>query len=222
MIRKREVAKRVFAYELTRSTHQIEEEGLKYVLIPTGERVNRIFSVAVLLDKEEVGADTNLWRLRLSDPTGSFYAFVGKYQPDALEVVADINVPELVALVGKTRIFEGVTRKLVSIRPENIAVVDIPVRDYWIIETAKRTLSRIKNMEKDANDDVKLAKQIYDPDLNEYREMVKKALQTVKEDLEMIEKVEEREEKEEEEEELGFTGFEFEEEEFDLSDLLEE
>ncbi len=227
MIRRREVAKRVFAYELVRSTHQIEEEGLKYILIPSGERVNRIFSVAVLLDKEEVGADTNLWRLRLADPTGSFYAFVGKYQPEALEIVTDINIPELVALVGKTRVFEGVTRKLVSVRPENLAIVDISVRDYWIIETAKRTLERIKNMEKDESDDVKLAKQIYNPDLNELREMVKKALQTVKEDLEAVEKIErvgaeKKEEEKEEEEELGFTGFEFEEEEFDLSDLLEE
>jgi len=125
MIRKREVAKRIFAYELVRSTHQIEDSGLKYVLTPTGERANRIFSVAVLLDKEEIGADTNLWRLRLADPTGSFYAYVGKYQPDAIEIVADIDVPELIAVVGKIRVFEGISRKLVSVRPENIAVVDI-------------------------------------------------------------------------------------------------
>ena len=219
MIRRREVAKRVFAYELVRSTHQIEENGLKYVLTPTGERVNRIFSVAVLLDKEEIGADTNLWRLRLSDPTGSFYAYVGKYQPEALEVVADLDVPELVAIVGKVRVFEGVSRKLVSVRPENLAVVDIPVRDYWVIETAKKTLERVRAMERDGNEDAKLAKQIYNPDLGEYREIVRKALEMIKEDFEIEKEIERAEE---EEEEIEFTGFEFEEEDFDLSDIFEE
>jgi len=220
MIRKREVAKRVFAYELVRSTHQIEDSGLKYVLTPTGERANRIFSVAVLLDKEEIGADTNLWRLRLSDPTGSFYAYVGKYQPEALEIVADIDVPELIAIVGKIRVFEGLSKKLVSVRPENIAVVDIPVRDYWVIETAKKTFERIKVMEKEGSEDAKLAKQIYNPDLNEYKEMIRKALETVKEDFEIVEEIEKV--KEEEEEEFEFPGFEFEEEDFDLSDIFEE
>lgn len=220
MIRKREVAKRVFAYELVRSTHQIEDSGLKYVLTPTGERANRIFSVAVLLDKEEIGADTNQWRLRLSDPTGSFYAYVGKYQPEALEIVADIDVPELIAIVGKIRVFEGLSKKLVSVRPENIAVVDIPVRDYWVIETAKKTFERIKVMEKEGSEDAKLAKQIYNPDLNEYKEMIRKALETVKEDFEIVEEIEKVEE--EEEEEFEFPGFEFEEEDFDLSDIFEE
>ncbi len=217
MIRKREVAKRVFAQELIGSTYQIEDENqIKYVLTPTGERVNRIFSVAVLLDKEEIGADTNFWRLRLADPTGTFFATVGRFQPEALEVIGEINVPELVALVGKTRVFEGTSRKLISIRPEIISPVDLTVRDYWVLETAKRTLERIEAMERREGDDVELAWRIYNPDLNEYREMVKKAVATVKEDVEVMEKFEE------EGEEIDFTGFEFEEEEFDLTDLLEE
>ncbi len=217
MIRRREVAKRVFAYELVRSTYQIEDESQpKYVLTPTGERANRIFSVAVLLDKEEIGADTNFWRLRLADPTGTFFATVGRFQPEALEVIGEINVPELIALVGKIRVFEGTSRKLVSIRPEMISAVDLSVRDYWVLETAKRTLERIKIMEERGNEDAELAWRVYNPDLEEYREMVRKAVTTVKEDVEVMERFEE------EEEEIDFTGFELEEEEFDLTDLLEE
>ncbi len=216
MIRKREVAKRVFAQELISSTYQIEDENqIKYVLTPTGERVNRIFSVAVLLDKEEIGADTNFWRLRLADPTGTFFATVGRFQPEALDVIGEINVPELVALVGKTRVFEGTSRKLVSIRPEIISPVDLAVRDYWVLETARRTLERIDGMEKREGEDVELAWRVYNPDLNEYREMVRKAVVTVREDVEVMEKFEK-------EEEIDFTGFEFEEEEIDLTDLLEE
>lgn len=217
MMRKREVAKRIFAQELVRSTYQIEDQNqIKYVLTPTGERVNRIFSVAVLLDKDEIGADTNFWRLRLADPTGTFFATVGRFQPEALEVIGEINVPELVALVGKTRVFEGTSRKLLSIRPEMISPVDIAVRDYWVLETARRTLERIGSMEKREGEDVELAWRIYNPDLDEYREMVRKAVATVKEDVEVMERFEE------EEEEIDFTGFEFEEEEIDLTDLLEE
>ncbi|MBE8539561.1 hypothetical protein ICJ57_05445 [Geoglobus acetivorans] len=222
MMRRREVAKRVFAYELLRSTHQIESEGLRYVLTPTGERVNRIFSVAVLLDKEEIGADTNNWRLRLADPTGTFFATVGKFQPEALETINEMNVPELVAIVGKPRVFEGVSRKLISIRPENIVAVDLSVRDYWVLETARRTLERIEAMEKREGEDVELAWTVYDPDLNEYRDMVKKALLTVKEDVEIMEKLEEPPREDEPEEEFDFEEFEFEEEEFDLTDLLED
>ena len=219
MMRKREVAKRVFAQELVSSTYQIEDEDqIKYVLTPTGEKVNRIFSVAVLLDKEEIGADTNFWRLRLADPTGTFFATVGRFQPEALEIIGEINVPELVALVGKTRVFEGTSRKLISIRPEILSPVDLAVRDYWVLETARRTLGRIEAMEKKEGEDVELAWRIYNPDLNEYREMVRKAVSTVKEDVEVMEKFEE----EEEGEEIDFTGFEFEEEEFDLTDILEE
>ncbi len=217
MMRKREVAKRIFAQELVRSTYQIEDQNqIKYVLTPTGERVNRIFSVAVLLDKDEIGADTNFWRLRLADPTGTFFATVGRFQPEALEVIGEINVPELVALVGKTRVFEGTSRKLLSIRPEMISPVDIAVRDYWVLETARRTIERIESMEKREGEDVELAWRIYNPDLDEYREMVRKAVATVKEDFEVMERFEE------EEEEIDFTGFEFEEEEIDLTDLLEE
>jgi len=222
MIRKREVAKRVFSFEFGKATHQIQGDGVvKYLLTPLGERLNRVFIVGVLLEKEEIGADTNFWRLRVSDPTGSFYTTVGKFQPEVLEIIGDLNVPELVAIVGKPRLFEGVSRKLISLRPENIAVVDLAVRDYWVLETARRTLERIEAMEKRENEDVKLAWRIYNPNLMEYVEVVKKALMSVKEDVEVMEKIEEPE-RAEEEEEFDFTGFEFEEEEFDLSDLLEE
>ncbi len=217
MIRKREVARRVFAYELIRSIHQIGDEGErspKYVLTPTGERVNRIFSVAALLDKEEIRPDSNIWRLRLSDPTGVYYAYVGRFQPEALETVIEIEAPELVAIVGKVRVFEGM-KKLVSVRPENIVPVEIEVRDYWVIETAKRTLERIKAMENEEDEDAKLAMKIYSPNLEEYKNMVKQAVSAIREEIKVFEE-------EKSEEEIEEFEFEFEEEEWDLSDLLEE
>ncbi|WP_290902900.1 hypothetical protein [Ferroglobus sp.] len=211
MIRRREVAKRVFAYELTRSTHVLQDENVKYALTPLGERVNRIFSVSVLLDKEEVRPDTNLWRIRLSDPTGVFYAYAGRFNSEAVEALLDLEPPVIVALVGKVRVFEGVTRKLVSVVPENLVEVESVVRDYWVLETAKTTLKRIEEMEKKEGEDVKLAWNIYNPNLEEYKSVVKQAVSLIREELEELEK-----EFEEEEE------FEFEEEEWDLTELLED
>ena len=49
-IGRREVARRIFAYEFNRSTHKIESKEEKspiYVLTPTGMRCNRVFVVGV-------------------------------------------------------------------------------------------------------------------------------------------------------------------------------
>jgi len=241
VVRRREVARRLFAYEFNRSTHKIEDSDDKapiYVLTPTGIRCNRVFIVGVLLEKEEARPESNFWRIRISDPTGVFIGFVGRFQPDALETLLEIEPPEMIAVVGKVRIFEGETRNFVSIRPEHIAVVDSEVRDYWVYETARKTLERIERMETNRDDsDIALAWQIYNPDLNEYRDVVRQALLTIREEFEIFEgkEEEEKEEKEEEEEkEIEDVGdideiedierleeeFEFEEEEWDLSEIL--
>lgn len=231
-MRRREVAKRVFAYELVRSTYRIKPEEDKapvYVLTPLGERVNRVFMVGALLDKDEIKPDTGIWRIRVSDPTGAFYAYVSRFQPDALESLMDIEPPALVAVVGKVRVFERNGRLFVSVRPENLVVVESETRDYWIYETAKKTLERIVRMERREDEDSKLAWQIYAPNLSEYRQMVKNALMSLKEEVELTEEIdmeelEERKAMEEEEllKESLEEEFEFEEEEWDLSDILGE
>lgn len=229
-IGRREVARRIFAYEFNRSTHRIESKEEKspiYVLTPTGMRCNRVFVVGVLLDKEETRPDTNFWRIRVSDPTGVFIGYVGRFQPDALETLLEVEPPELIAVVAKVRHFEGETRSFASLRPESIAVVDSDVRDYWVYETAKLTLNRIKTMEEKSNEDAILAWQIYNPDLEEYRSIVKQALTTILEPVVKVKEEREAEEMEEGEEpeefeELEEEIFEFEEEEWDLSDILGE
>ncbi len=237
VVRRREVARRVFAYEFVRSTYRLRPEEDKapvYVLTPLGMRCNRVFVVGALLDKEEIKPDSGVWRIRVADPTGAFFGYVGRFQPDALESLMEIEPPELVAIVAKVRVFERDGRLFTSLRPENLVVVDSETRDYWIYETAKRTVERIKRMEEREDEDCKLAWQIYDPDLDEYRRVVKNALLTLKSEYEVVEEVEELEERremeekefekiEEKEEIEDFEEeFEFEEEEWDLSDVLGE
>lgn len=221
--RKREVARRVFATEFNRSTYKIQEEGEKspvYVLTPLGLKCNRIFIVGALLEREEVRADSGIWRIRVSDPTGVFIGFVSRYQPEALESLLEIEPPEMVAITAKVRVFEG-ERTMVFLRPENVAVVTSDVRDYWVVETAKATIKRIKNFDAE-NEDVKLARQIYSPDLNEYKNAVKQALLTIMEEYAEVEEDLETEVEEKIEELDEIEELEFEEEEWDLSDLLGE
>lgn len=234
MIQKREIAKRLFAHEFNQSTHKIEQEGEKtptYILTPTGARCNRVFVVGVLLDKEEIKPDSNFWRVRVSDPTGVFVCTAGRYQPDALEALMEIEPPEMISVVGKVNVYEGESRTFVSLRPESITVVDKEIRDHWVYETAKRTLERIEKMQNNQDDEnVALAWQVYSPDLAEYNDTVKKALMAIKEEFEAFEtdKEEKRSEEvkegaeEETEEEPFLEEIEFEEEEWDLSDILGE
>ncbi len=247
-ILKREIARRVFAFELSRSNYATAESGErspKYILTPTGVKCNRVFMVGVLLEKEEVSPDSNFWRIRVSDPTGVVTGFVGRYQSEALESLLEIEPPEIVSIVAKLNLFQGETRNLLSLRPESINISDRKNRDFWVIETAKRTLERIKRMKEDGdgNDDIKLAMDIYNPDLKEYLEIVKKAVEAVREEAEVfaergkevseakgelgiveeaeIEEIEETEEEQKDEiekrkiEELKLDSFEFDEFEFE-------
>jgi hypothetical protein len=187
----------------------------------------------------------------VSDPTGVITGFVGRYQPEALESLLEIEPPEIVSIVAKLNLFQGETRNFLSIRPESINISDRKNRDFWVIETAKRTLERVKRMKEDGEDDIKLALDIYNPNPKEYLEIVRKAVEAVREEAEAFAKGEEVEAKaepvgvieevetEETEEELKdkvekekveelkldsfeFDEFEFEEEEWDLSDILDE
>jgi len=161
MILNREVAWRVFASEFNASVHEIkgnDERATSYLLSPLGAKINRVFVVGVLTDKENVGEKTSpLWRASIMDPAGNFTISAGQYQPDATLALSMIEPPKFVAIVGKTRVYRPADKKdkidnydrdiaFVSIRPEIVKVVDSAVRDYWIYETCRLTLKRIEAM----------------------------------------------------------------------------
>lgn len=144
----REVAHRVFAVEMNDTTHELKGEGEmapSYVVTPLGAKVNRVFIVGVLTERENIGQDGNdLWRARVSDPTGVFTLYAGQFQPEAAQALAELDVPSFVAVVGKARTYEPEPGSLfVSIRPESITPVDETTRDEWILATADHTHTRI-------------------------------------------------------------------------------
>ena len=183
----REVARRVLAREFNDATYSFtesdDERAPVYVLLPTGQRANRIFLVGTLTETEDVGEDDEYWQGRIVDPNGdTFFTYAGQYQPDAAAMLRELEPPAYVAVVGKPRTYETDEGDVnVSVRPESITTVDEATRDRWVVETAERTLDRIERFQaEDAADDyVAMAEDEYDLPVENYRRAVVEALESL-------------------------------------------
>ncbi len=151
----REVAWRIFAHEFNRSNLHVsegEERAPNYIITPTGVKCNRLFIVGVVTEVENIGKENNLWRARVADPTGVFTIYAGQYQPEAAIFLSELQVPAYVAVVGKARKYEPEDGSVyVSVRPEEMNTADEKLRDRWVLDTAERTLERIKTIEEALN-----------------------------------------------------------------------
>ena len=180
----REVARRVFAREFNDATHTFKESdddrAPLYALLPTGERINRVFVVGTLTETDDVGEDSEYWQGRIVDPTGgTYFTYAGQYQPDAASMLRDLEPPEYVAVVGKPRTFETDSGDVnVSIRPESITAVDEATRNRWVVETAERTIERIQAFDED-DDYVQMARAEYDLPVENYRQVAVEALESL-------------------------------------------
>ena len=222
---KREIAWRVFADEFNDATLEIRgsrEKEPSYVITPLGAKINRVFIVGVLTDVENISEEGELVRAHISDPTGVFTLYSGRYQPEVTKKLSEIDVPAFVALTGKSRTFEPEKGVMyVSIRPETVSEVDEKTRNIHILETCKHTLERIEAMRealqlsqpnvydlqklgyhKDLCDGVINAVKHYrNVDLQKYIEMVSEALNyliPLEEEIPEVEKVEIKEKEEDE------------------------
>ncbi|MDY6818629.1 MAG: DNA-binding protein [Halobacteriales archaeon] len=188
----REVAKRVFAAEFNDASYTFKESDDErapvYLLLPTGDRANRVFVVGTLTETEDIGDDSEYWRGRIVDPTGTFFVYAGQYQPEAAGILRELDPPAYVAVVGKPRTYETDDGTVnVSIRPESITPVDAAVRDRWVIETAERTLERIDRFDEETNEYGRMARERYETTGRAYQETVVSALESLDEDAETIE-----------------------------------
>ena len=142
---KREVAYRVFSDEL-RNAETVEKEeeeyAPQYVRIPSGALVNRVFVVGALIDMDDVGTDTEYWKLIVSDPKGTFHAYIGDYQPIALAAIENIEAPAFVAMVCKIKTNVYNEKTFVNLAPESINVVEEATYNMWIEETGAATAAR--------------------------------------------------------------------------------
>ncbi|MDD4162909.1 MAG: hypothetical protein PHW87_10585 [Methanothrix sp.] len=209
----REVAKRVFAEELKSSNYSFRDGedqhqyAPQYLLTPTGAKCNRVFVVGVLTEKDDIGGDTEYWRGRVVDPTGSILIYAGQYQPEAAQILANMEAPSFVAVVGKPNLYQTDDGNIIiSLRAESIQKVDEATRNQWIMDTARRTLERLEALKnarpvQESSDfatadnvpvsassstpaqDTDRALQHYHTDIEHFRQMVIRALSSLKADL---------------------------------------
>ncbi|MEF8783037.1 MAG: DNA-binding protein [Haloarculaceae archaeon] len=182
----REVARRVFAREFNDATYTFKESdddrAPVYVLLPTGQRANRVFVVGTLTETEDVGEDSEYWQGRVVDPNGdTYFTYAGQYQPDAASMLRELEPPEYVAVVGKPRTYETDEGDVnVSIRPESINRVDEATRDRWVVEAADRTAERIQAFDGEGiNEYAQMAREEYDRPVATYKRVIEEALESL-------------------------------------------
>lgn len=205
----REVARRIFAEELKSSNYSFREGedqhqyAPQYLLTPTGAKCNRVFVVGTLTEKDDIGGDTEYWRGRVVDPTGSILIYAGQYQPEAAQILANMEVPAFVAVVGKPNLYQTEDGNIIiSLRAESIQRVDISTRNQWIMDTARRTNERLRAQKSvdpvavssgfftadqaqtaSSAPDAERALEHYHTDVEHYRQMVVRALTSLRSEL---------------------------------------
>lgn len=205
----REVARRIFVEELKSSNYSFRDGedqhqyAPQYLLTPTGAKCNRVFMVGTLTEKDDIGGDTEYWRGRVVDPTGSILIYAGQYQPEAAQILANMEAPAYVAVVGKPNLYQTEDGNIIiSLRAEAIQRVDEETRNQWIMDAARRTLERLVVLKSagpapvsgdfatadkvpaaSPAQDAQRALEHYHTDIDHYKQMVIRALTSLQEDL---------------------------------------
>ena len=192
----REVARRVLAGEFNDARYTFKESDDErapvYLLLPTGERANRVFIVGTLMETEDVGDDSEYWQGQVIDPNGDrYYMYAGQNQPDAASMLRELESPAYISVVGKPRTYETDDGEVnVSVRPESITEVDAATRDRWVVETAERTLERVQRYRDQTGEEregavdeyVAMAEQEYDRPVENYHRQVIEALESLEDE----------------------------------------
>lgn len=175
----REPAKRVFASELRETRLQFkdgdDEKSPVYVMLPTGERCNRIFFCGQMTQKERKGEENPFYTARVTDPTGIFFINAGSYQQEAMQKISQIETGAYVSVIGKPVVRETPDGAVfVSVRVENISETDFDTTKIWIDDAAESTIERLDSFGE--SEDSKKSGEFYNTDKNIFRKMVYDAL----------------------------------------------
>ncbi|KQC03050.1 MAG: nucleic acid-binding protein [Methanoculleus sp. SDB] len=176
---RREPARRIFASELRESRLQFkdgnDEKSPSFVLLPTGERSNRIFLVGKMTQKDKKGDQNVFYTIRVEDTTGIFFVNAGSYQDEAMRQIRQIEPGGYVAVVGKPTVRTTPDGSVfVSVRAESVTPVDEETFRIWTLDTAEQTLGRLDRFG-ETEDSVK-AREFYTTDSLKYRQIVYDAL----------------------------------------------
>jgi RPA family protein len=181
---KRESAKRVFAAEFRgckfSEKFSTDEKAPTFVLTPTGEIAARLLIVGVATSKERMATKdkaNTIYRARINDGTGDFFISASNFQPEAMMQLAKIEVPAIVAIVGKPKVYNKEDGTIfTSVNAESVTIVDKETRDIWKLDTAKATADRIHIMETGGITAIDNIKERYNTNLDTYKSIITKAL----------------------------------------------
>jgi len=180
----RQIAKRVLAAELNDATYTFQDgkgdrAPLK-VVFPTGASANRVLVSGTLLETEDVSnaGDEEYWRGRVNGPTGNYSVYAGSTANEGMQALKSLETPTYVAVIGKPRVYETDDGdRYVKIRPESINVIDEETRNLFLRETINATLDRFDAFDS-GGANVKRATEQYSGDIEQYRDMVRDAINT--------------------------------------------
>ena len=135
---------RVFAGEYGGSTLTVQDEDSgnpAWVVTPGGAWCRFMFLSGALTEVIELG---DMVHPRIADPTGVFNMMIGGRNTSLAETFCKLPVPSFVTVTGRAQMYLKHGEAILSVRPDNVLVVDRQVRDQWVLATAKSTLGRLR------------------------------------------------------------------------------
>jgi len=133
---------RVFAGEYGGSTLSVQDKDSgnpAWVVTPGGAWCRFMFLSGALTEVVEIG---DMVHTRIADPTGVFNLVIGGRNTVLAETFCKLSVPSFVTVTGRAQIYLKNGEVMLSVRPDNVLVVDRQVRDQWVLATAQSTLRR--------------------------------------------------------------------------------
>jgi len=137
---------RVFAGEYAGSTLSVQDEDSgspAWVVTPGGAWCRFMFLSGALTEVEEIA---DMVHTRIADPTGVFNLMIGGRNTALAETFCKLPVPSFVTVTGRAQMYLKNGEVMLSVRPDNVLVVDRQVRDQWVLATAKSTVGRLHQM----------------------------------------------------------------------------
>lgn len=156
---KRSSVTKMLIAELNRTTHPLPKGEGQYeaqtYLSPAGRVVAKVMICGTAIQKEDVGKEQPLWRMRITDPSGTTQVYAGGlYQPEAAQAIATLDMPAFVIVVGKLHLYEPEGEGgniIVSLRPDSISILgnDSQGRDDFLLDAALSTLRSVRAASED-------------------------------------------------------------------------
>jgi hypothetical protein len=86
-------------------------------------------------------------RCRIADPTGVFEIVTGGRKTALSDAIRNLPVPSFVTVLGQARMYQKGENFILSVRPDEVRVVDRSVRDRWVLSTGESMLGRLEALQ---------------------------------------------------------------------------